>query len=225
MEIKEKQLQYLDLILEKNKSINLTAIKNRDEAIIKHLKDSLFITSLSEYIKADTVIDIGTGAGFPGAILAIESPKKQFTLVDSTNKKLKVINEISEELGVKNIKTVHARAEELAKKTEYKEKYDLCVSRAVASMRKLLVWTMPFVKKGGYFIAYKGEDYTNELKDIHKELKKYNARVEKIHKINNDKEIELVSENSKNKENNLMRENILQNQDISGHVLIVIKRL
>lgn len=171
----DKLLTYIDLVLEKNEFINLTAIKDRDEAIEKHLFDSLQITKIKEYKNAEKIIDIGTGAGFPGALLAIASPEKEFVLVDSTMKRLKVIEEFAEKLEIKNIRTVHARAEELARNLDYAENFDVCVSRAVANLTTLSSWCLPFVRKGGYFIAYKGENYREELSAAKDTLKKLGA--------------------------------------------------
>lgn len=191
---------YVDKVLERNEYINLTAVKERDEAMQKHLADSLSVTDTPEFIHAETVIDIGTGAGFPGALLAIAYPEKAFVLMDSTLKRLKVIDEFAADLGVLNLKTVHGRAEELARKEEYKDRFDLCVSRAVASMDKLSGWCLPYVKKGGSFIAYKGENYQEELKEAAKSLKKYNGIVDRV-----------VTAGAKG-------------TDISGHVLVVVKK-
>lgn len=175
-------LTYIDLVLEKNAFINLTAIKNRDEAVEKHLFDSLQIAKLEEYQSANKVIDIGTGAGFPGALLAISSPEKEFVLVDSTLKRLKVIEEFADKLGISNITTVHARAEELAKNSEYAESFDLCTSRAVANLTTLFSWCFPFVKKGGNFVAYKGENYQDELDAAAETIKKLHANLKQITK-------------------------------------------
>lgn len=162
----EKLLAYLDLVLERNEHINLTAVRDRDEAIVKHVLDSLAVCDYREYMEAKTVLDVGTGAGFPGALLAIVSPEKEFTLLDSTLKRLRVIDEFAETLGISNLKTVHARAEEINRKPGYKEAYDLCVSRAVAELDTLSKWCLPFVRKGGSFIAYKGENYLKDRKSV-----------------------------------------------------------
>lgn len=199
-DIADKLFAYLDMVLEKNEHINLTAVRDRNEAVQKHIVDSLSITNLSEYQHANSVIDVGTGAGFPGALLAIAAPDKEFHLLDSTLKRLKVIDEFAEKLGVMNIMTIHARAEEINRKDNYSEKYDLCVSRAVANLSTLLGWCMPFVKKGGYFISYKGENYQEEIDAAEKLLKKYGAEVENVWKENN------------------------ATSEISGHVLLVIKK-
>ena len=199
-ETSDKLISYIDMVLERNKHINLTAVRDRDEAMQKHLADSLSITSLPEYRKAHKIIDIGTGAGFPGAILAIADPQKEFVLLDSTLKRLRVIDEFADILGISNIKTVHARAEELSRKTEYNGCYDLCVSRAVASLDKLAGWCLPFVRKNGYFIPYKGEDYNEELAAAEKSLKKHRGKLEDVVHIESD------------------------TADISGHVLLMIRK-
>lgn len=175
-----RMVSYIDMVLEKNKHINLTAVRDRDEAMHKHLEDSLSPADLDEYKNASYVIDVGTGAGFPGAVLAIADEDKNFVLLDSTLKRLRVIDEFAESLGIDNIKTVHARAEELSKKDEYKESFDICVSRAVASLDKLCAWCLPFVRKGGYFIAYKGESYKDEIESAQKSMKKYKGKIKKI---------------------------------------------
>ncbi|MBQ3292577.1 MAG: 16S rRNA (guanine(527)-N(7))-methyltransferase RsmG [Mogibacterium sp.] len=196
----EKLVSYVDKVLERNEHINLTAVRDRDEAMQKHLADSLAAAELPEFLSAERIIDIGTGAGFPGALLAIAFPEKTFVLMDSTLKRLKVIDEFAADLGISNLMTIHGRAEELARKEEFKESFDVCVSRAVASLDKLSGWCLPYVKSGGYFIPYKGENYQTELKDAQKQLKKYKGSF--IRAVN------ISGESS----------------DISGHVLMVIRK-
>lgn len=195
-----KLLSYLDMVLERNEHINLTAVRDRDEAIVKHVLDSLAICDLPEYKAAKTVIDIGTGAGFPGALLAIVSPDKEFTLLDSTLKRLRVIDEFAAALGISNLKTVHARAEEINRKSEYSGAFDLCVSRAVANLDTLSKWCLPFVRKGGSFIAYKGENYNEELEGANKTLRKLGGKLDRVEAYPSEPE------------------------DISGHVLLIISR-
>ena len=177
-DVTEKLLAYLDMVLERNEHINLTAIRNRDEAVIKHLADSLSIMELPEFWDAENVIDVGTGAGFPGALLAIACPEKEFVLLDSTLKRLRVIDEFAETLGVAILRTVHARAEE-ANAQEMHASFDLCVSRAVANLNTLSGWCLPFVRKGGAFIAYKGENYAEELENATKTISKLGARFDR----------------------------------------------
>lgn len=193
-------LSYLDMVLERNEHINLTAVRDRDEALVKHVEDSLAITDLPEYEEAKTVIDVGTGAGFPGALLAIVSPDKEFVLLDSTLKRLKVIDEFAEKLGIDNLRTVHARAEEISKKPEFDQAFDLCVSRAVANLEKLTGWCLPFVKRGGSFVSYKGENYAEELDGAEKALARYKGKVDRV--------VEYAE----------------SSPSISSHVLIVIKK-
>lgn len=196
-----KLFSYIDRVLERNQHINLTAIKDRDEAVQKHIADSLTICSLDEYRNAKAVMDIGTGAGFPGALLAIASPDKNFVLMDSTLKRLKVIDEFVEDLEITNTRTLHARAEEVAGKDEYAGRFDLCVSRAVANLSTLSGWCLPFVKKGGYFISYKGENYQEEIAAAEKVLKKFGGRLTRVVEVSG------VAE------------------EISGHVLLVIEKV
>ena len=193
-------LAYLDLVLVRNEHINLTAVRDRNEALVKHVLDSLAIVDLPEYKAAQTIIDVGTGAGFPGALLAIVSPEKDFTLLDSTLKRLRVIDEFAQTLNINNLKTVHARAEEISRKPEYNEAFDICVSRAVANLEKLSGWCLPFVRKGGCFIAYKGENYEEELQQAAKVLKKNKARLSYVESY---KDIP---------------------EEISGHVLLIISK-
>ena len=176
----DRLLKYLDLVLERNEHINLTAVRNRDEAIVKHVLDSLEVTKLPEYKTAETVIDVGTGAGFPGALLAVVSPEKEFVLLDSTLKRLRVIDEFCEALGIGNIATLHARAEEINRKPPHREAYDLCVSRAVADLDRLSGWCLPFVKQDGSFISYKGESYETEIRKAQKTIAKNNAAISRV---------------------------------------------
>lgn len=154
---------YMEGILSRNESINLTAITDRDEFITKHFIDSVICADMKEMQDADSVIDIGTGAGFPGVPLAILFPDKRFVLADSLKKRLNIIEELCNEAGIKNVTAVHARAEDLAKSKEHREAYDLCVSRAVANMATLAEYCLPFLKVGGYFLAYKGPDAEEEV--------------------------------------------------------------
>lgn len=155
---------YMEAILEKNKFVNLTAITDRDEFIKKHFIDSLLCAASEEFIQAKSVIDVGTGGGFPGVPLAIAFPDKEFVLIDSLNKRIRIIDEICQMLSITNVRAVHGRAEELARRKEFRESFDVCVSRAVANMSTLSEYCLPFVKVGGTFIAYKGPDCGEEMK-------------------------------------------------------------
>ena len=162
--------KYMESVLSWNGKVNLTAITDRSEFITKHFIDSLCCLDHQQFQDAKTVIDIGTGAGFPGLPLAIVSPDKEFLLVDSLNKRIKILNEIIEELGLENVRAVHGRAEELARRKEYREKFDICVSRAVSRLSVLSEYCLPFIRKNGWLIAYKGPDADHEVEDASKAL-------------------------------------------------------
>ena len=158
-------------ILAWNEKVNLTNITDPAEFRIKHNADSLMCVDFPEFLEAETVIDVGTGGGFPGIPLAVYAPEKQFTLLDSLNKRLKIIDELAGELGIKNINLVHGRAEDTARAKEHREKYDLCVSRAVSNLATLSEYCLPFIKVGGYLLAYKGPGAEEEVKEAAKALK------------------------------------------------------
>ena len=172
---------YRSRILELNEHINLTAIKDPEEFTLKHFVDSVTSYNIPEYQDGDRILDLGTGAGFPGVPLAILSPEKEFVLVDSLNKRLKIIMQLCEELGIENVSTVHGRAEDLAKQEAHREKYDICISRAVANLNVLSEYCLPFVKVGGYMAAYKGADAEKEVNDAKKAMKILGASDYRLH--------------------------------------------
>lgn len=156
-------LLYYDFLVEKNKVMNLTGITDYEEVVLKHFVDSLSIIKAVDVHKFTNVIDVGTGAGFPGVPLKIVYPHLNVVLLDSLNKRIKFLNELVDKLGLKGITAVHGRAEDAARKKEYREQFDLCVSRAVANLSSLLEYCLPFVKKEGVFVSYKSTNIDTEI--------------------------------------------------------------
>ena len=176
--------QYYDGLIEKNKVMNLTAITEREDVILKHFIDSL---ALAGYVKLwekeYKIIDVGTGAGFPGIPLKIAFPNLQVTLFDSLNKRIKFLKEMIDTLKLKEITAVHGRAEEGARDKNMREKYDFAVSRAVANMAVLSEYCIPFVKVGGYFIPYKTGTVEEEITQGKKAIQILGGKIEKIEKL------------------------------------------
>ena len=159
----EQFLKYYELLISWNEKMNLTAITDFQEVLVKHFLDSLSLCQVITLTGHETLADIGTGAGFPGIPLKILYPELSVTLIDSLNKRVTFLNEVITQLGLEKIKAVHGRSEDLAKREEYRESFDLCVSRAVANLSTLSEYCLPFVKVGGSFVSYKGSQGTEEL--------------------------------------------------------------
>lgn len=161
----EQFIIYMKLLQEWNEKINLTAIVEDEEIIKKHFIDSMKAFKRDEFIKANTLIDVGTGAGFPGLPIAIMNSKLNVTLLDSLNKRINFLNTVISELGLTNITTIHSRAEDGARNKDLREKFDIATSRAVANMSVLSEFCLPYVKVGGSFIALKGPAVDQEIKE------------------------------------------------------------
>ena len=162
-EQQEQFVTYYKMLIEKNKVMNLTAITEFDEVLDKHFLDSIALARYVDLTKSISLIDLGTGAGFPGMPLKIMFPNLKVTLADSLNKRIVFLDEVIGELGLTDIQTVHARAEDLAHNSDYREQYDYCVSRAVANLSSLSEYCLPFVRIGGTFISYKSGEIEEEL--------------------------------------------------------------
>lgn len=162
-EQQEQLITYYEMLVEKNKVMNLTAITEFEEVLDKHFLDSISLAQYVDLTKPVSVIDLGTGAGFPGMPIKIMFPDLKITLADSLNKRILFLDEVISELGLTDIQTVHARAEDLAHDPNYREQYDYCVSRAVANLSSLSEYCLPFVRIGGSFISYKSGEIEEEL--------------------------------------------------------------
>ena len=176
----ESLADFYALLDEKNRVMNLTAIRDFEEAAVKHFADSLALLKYMEIPEGAKLIDVGSGAGFPGIPLAVCRGDITVTSLDSTGKKIRFQEEAAEKLNLANLLPVSARAEDLAQKDGYRESFDVCTSRAVAALPVLAEYCLPFVKTGGVFAAYKSVDTDAELKDAGKAIRKLGGKVEKI---------------------------------------------
>jgi 16S rRNA (guanine527-N7)-methyltransferase len=180
-------IKYMRLLQEWNEKINLTAITEDEEIVKKHFIDCIKAFKSEAIKNANNIIDVGTGAGFPGLPIAIMNPNVQVTLLDSLNKRINFLNLVVEELGLKNVKTIHSRAEDGARNKELREKFDVATSRAVANMVVLSEYCLPYVKVKGYFVALKGPAIEEELKDGQKAINVLGGEFKNIIEVNIEK--------------------------------------
>lgn len=183
--ISEKEIflfyQYMNLLLEWNEKMNLTAITEGKDVILKHFIDSI---TINKYLQEkNRIMDIGTGAGFPGIPLKILNPQKEFILVDSLNKRIQFLEEVKRELELDNLTLIHSRVEDLAKNNNYRESADVAVSRAVANLRVLVEYMLPFVKKDGIVICMKGPNIEEELEESKNAIEILGGKIESIDNI------------------------------------------
>lgn len=174
IELSDKQLdqfrQYYEMLVEKNKVMNLTAITEWEEVIDKHFIDSISLVKACDLSDEKYILDLGCGAGFPGIPLKIAFPNLKIVLLDSLNKRILFLQEVIEALGLEKVEALHGRAEDYARKAEYREQFDYCVSRAVANLTTLSEYCIPYVKEGGSFISYKSGKVKEEVKEVKKAL-------------------------------------------------------
>ena len=177
---KEQFIQFYEYLVEKNKVMNLTGITEFQEVLVKHFLDSLACVKAVDLTKVKKVMDIGTGAGFPGVPLKIAFPHLEECLLDSLKKRVTFLEETFDILGFDKIAAIHGRAEEFAKNKAYREQYDLCVSRAVSNLSTLSEYCLPYVKKGGMFISYKSGKVQEEAEGAERAIKLLGGKIKDI---------------------------------------------
>lgn len=179
----QKFFSYYNMLIEKNKVMNLTSITKFEDVVVKHFVDSLSLCKVMDLSKPLRVLDLGTGAGFPGIPLKIMFPQLQITLMDSLNKRITFLKDVIDTLSLDQITAVHGRGEDMARKLEYRDRFDLVVSRAVANLSSLSEYCIPFVKKGGYFVSYKSGDVEDELKEAAYAIQLLGGKKEQVYQF------------------------------------------
>ena len=178
-----KMTEYNAMLMAMNKKVNLTGIKDGEESLIKNIYDSMTVYDPAYFPQNGRVLDLGTGAGFPGIPLKIAFPDQEIVLLDSLNKRVKFLNTVIETLGLTGIRAIHGRAEDYARHADYREQFDLCVSRAVANLSTLSEYCLPYVKTGGHFIPYKSGRIQEELTEAKTVIKILGGSLEKTEKF------------------------------------------
>lgn len=183
-DIENKFILYRDLLKEWNQKINITSIEDDEEIYLKHFIDSLLLLNGDSGSESKRIIDVGTGGGFPGLPLKIVKDNYKVTLLDSLRKRIDFLSQVVSALNLKDVDLIHGRAEDFGQNKEYREKYDICVSRAVAPLNVLCEYCLPFVKVGGYFASYKSDNISQEISDSDTAIKKLGGKIKKIIEIN-----------------------------------------
>lgn len=182
-EIEKKFILYKDLLKEWNKKINITSIEDDEEIYVKHFLDSLLLLEDFDLKESKKIIDVGTGGGFPGFPLKIVNGNYKLTLLDSLRKRMDFLSEVAKALNYSDIELIHGRAEDFGQNKDYREKYDICVSRAVAPLNILSEYCIPFVKVGGYFAAYKSDNVSQEISNSDKAIRELGGRIKEVREI------------------------------------------
>ncbi len=183
LEVENKFIKYRDLLKEWNQKINITSIEDDEEIYVKHFLDSILLMSVEGMSGSKSIIDVGTGGGFPGYPLKVVNDGYKVTLLDSLRKRIDFLDEVAKELELKDVELIHGRAEDFGQNKNYREKFDICVSRAVAPLNVLSEYCIPFVKVGGYFAAYKSENISPEISDSENAIKKLGGKIKEVKEI------------------------------------------
>jgi len=183
-EIENKFIKYRDLLKEWNQKINITSIEDDEEIYVKHFLDSIILLDEENSCEKKSLIDIGTGGGFPGYPLKIVNDRLSITLLDSLRKRIDFLETVKKELNLDGVELIHGRAEDFGQNPKYREQFDICVSRAVAPLNVLCEYCLPFVKVGGYFAAYKSENISKEITESESAINKLGGKTKEIKEIN-----------------------------------------
>lgn len=182
-DIESRFVLYRDVLKEWNQKINITSIDDDEDIYLKHFIDSVLLLNEDNINENKKIIDVGTGGGFPGLPLKIVNDNYKVTLLDSLRKRIDFLSEVIKLLDLKDVKLIHGRAEDYGQNKEHRENYDICVSRAVAPLNVLSEYCIPFVKVGGYFVAFKSDNISQEISDSDNAIKKLGGKIKEIKRI------------------------------------------